>query len=140
MGLRVETPLSDELEAIISRIIGCAIEVHRRLGPGFAEAIYEDALTIELEYAGLKFDRQRQVLVQYRGRPLRPQRLDLVVADRVVLELKAVERLLEVHKAQLLAYLVAAELPVGLLFNFSAETVSGRMKRVINAFKSTSSS
>jgi GxxExxY protein len=131
MALRVESPLSEETEALVTRIIGCAIEVHRRLGPGLSEGIYEDAMTIELELEGLAFSRQRQVIVQYRGRPLRPQRLDLVVENQVVVELKAVERLIHAHKTQLVSYLNAADLPVGLLFNFNAETIKGSMKRVI---------
>ena len=135
MGLRVETPLSDELEAIIHRIIGCAIEVHRQLGPGLLEGVYEDAMTVELELQGLSFNRQHRVVVEYKGRKLRPQRLDLVVEKQVVLELKAVERLMHAHKNQLISYLHAADLPVGLLFNFNAETVTGTMQRVVNKKK-----
>jgi GxxExxY protein len=135
MRLRVDSPLSDELEAIVTRVIGCAIEVHRNLGPGLAERIYEDAMTIELELQGLTFSRQQRVVIEYKGRKLRPQRLDLVVEQQIVVELKAVERLLELHKDQLLSYLHAADLPVGLLFNFNGETIKGSMKRVVNAKK-----
>jgi GxxExxY protein len=131
MRLRVTSPLPDVLERIISRIIGCAIEVHRRLGPGLSEGLYEDALTIELEFQGLKFDRQREILVHYRDKLLRPQRLDLVVEDQVVVEIKAVEQLHPIHRAQLLSYVRSAGLPVGLLVNFNGETIKGNVKRVV---------
>ena len=137
MGLRVESPLSEELEAIVERVIGCAIEVHKRLGPGLSEGIYEDAMTIELEYQGLSFSRQRQVVVEYRGRRLRPPRLDLVVENQVIVELKVVERLHYVHRNQLLSYLHAADMPIGLLFNFNGETIKGSMKRVVNQQKAS---
>ncbi len=131
MRLRVVSPLPDALERIIARIIGCAIEVHRRLGPGLSEGLYEDALTIELEFQGLKFDRQREIIVHYRDKPLRPQRVDLVVEGQVVVEIKAVEQLHSIHRAQLLSYVRSAGLQVGLLINFNGETIKGNVKRVV---------
>ena len=103
MSLRVPSPLPDWVEAIVERVIGCAIEVHRRLGPGLSEGIYEDAMTIELEAAGLAFDRQREIVIHYRNKPLRPQRIDLVVERQIVVEVKAVEQLHSLHRAQLLS-------------------------------------
>jgi GxxExxY protein len=132
MTLRTSSRLSAELEALVTRIIGCAIEVHRRLGPGLTEGLYEDALTIELELAGLRFERQRRVTVEYRGRPLRSQIIDLVVDDRVVLEIKAVGSLAPIHRAQLLSYVRCAKLPIGLLINFNGETIKGNLARVVN--------
>ena len=140
MALRVDSPLSDELEAIIHRVIGCAIEVHRTLGPGLSEGIYEEAMTVEFELQGLSFSRQHHVIVEYKGRKLRRQRLDLVVEKQIVVELKAVDRLMYVHKNQLLSYLHATDLTVGLLFNFNAETVTGSMQRVVNKKKPQESS
>jgi GxxExxY protein len=129
--LRINSPLPAALEEIVTRIIGCAIEVHRQLGPGLAEGVYEDAMTIELEVNGLHFDRQRQVVIRYRGKPLRPQRIDLIVENQVVVELKAVDRLHPAHGAQLLSYVRSVGLHVGLLFNFNGETVAGNMKRFV---------
>jgi GxxExxY protein len=131
MTLRIQSPLSDEIELIIERIIGCAIEVHRRLGPGFVEGIYEDAMTIELEAAGLAFDRQREIVIHYRDKPLRPQRIDLLVEGQIVVEVKAVEQLHSLHRAQLLSYARSARLQVGLLINFNGEVLKGNIRRVV---------
>jgi GxxExxY protein len=132
MSLRLVSPLPDAVENLLSRIIGCAISVHRALGPGLSEGIYEDAMTIELEFKGLKFARQREVIVLYRDRSLRAQRLDLVVENQVVVEIKAVEQLHPIHTAQLLSYVRSAKLRVGLLINFNGETIKGNFKRVVN--------
>jgi GxxExxY protein len=105
--------------------------VHQALGPGFHEAVYHDALAIELEWEGLPFERECQVAMSYRGRALRSQRLDLVVDRLVVVELKAVERLERVHQTQLLSYLKAARLPVGLLMNFHAEFLKSQLRRFV---------
>jgi GxxExxY protein len=132
MTLRVPSSLPDELERVISRILNCALEVHRRLGPGLSEGIYEDAMTIELEFEGLAFERQQQVIVRYRDRPLRAQRFDLVVEKQVVVEIKSVEQLHPIHKAQLLSYVRSAQLRVGLLINFGGQTLRGNVNRVVN--------
>jgi GxxExxY protein len=128
--MRVPTTLPPEVEDIVQRVIGAAIEVHRRLGPGLRERLYEDALKIELQHLGLKFVCQRRVIVEYRGRQLPPQWLDLVVEGCVVVELKAVERLLAVHQSQVLSYLRATGLRIGVLLNFNRETL--QIKRVAN--------
>ena len=83
--------MSLEHEEVTSRIIGAAIEVHRALGPGFLEAIYENALVLELQARGIPFDRQRSVEVCYRGKPVGEHRLDLYIADLIVVELKTVK-------------------------------------------------
>jgi GxxExxY protein len=103
MKLRVESPLSYELEAIVQRVIGCALEVHWTLGPGLAEGVYEDAMTVELELQGLKFSRQHHVVIEYKGRKLRRQRLDLVVENQIVVDLKAIDRLMWIHKNQVIS-------------------------------------
>ena len=95
---RTNPACSAEVEALIARTIGCAIQVHRTLGPGYTEAVYHDALAIELDIAHLPFEREFPVTVMYRDRPLRRHRLDLVVGGAVVVELKAVERLSEFIK------------------------------------------
>jgi len=131
MLTRTTPALAPELEAIVTRTIGCAIRVHQTLGPGFHEAVYRDALAVELEFDNLPFEREFQVSIFYRGRQLRTQRLDLVVDRLVVVELKAVERLERVHQTQILSYLKAAKLPVGLLMNFHAEFLKSQLRRFV---------
>ena len=109
----------DELNKLTERIIGCAIEVHRTLGPGLLEATYEAALAIEFESAGLRFTRQQVVPVNYKGRLIGEHRLDFVVEDSVVVEIKSVERHDPVYEAQVLTYLKITGKPLGLLVNFN---------------------
>ncbi len=131
MTLRIPSPLPESLEAIVTHIIGVAIEVHRRLGPGLGEGQDEDAMRIELEFQRLKFEHQRVVVIEYRGRRLRPHRIDLIVENQVVVELKAVESLVPLHYAQVRAYVRATKLRIGLLINFNAPTLTNNIKRVI---------
>lgn len=127
---RKDSPLSDETEAIVSRCIGCAIEVHRRLGPGYLEGIYHDALGIELDLQHLHVDVEVPVTVRYRERALRTHRIDLVVERQLIVEVKAVDRLDRIHEAQLISYLRSTGLKVGLLFNFNVEALrQGGIKR-----------
>jgi len=124
-------PLPEEDEALAKRIIGAAIEVHKELGPGFIEFIYEQAMVHELSLAEISFEKQKSILVPYKGILLAGQRLDLVVGGRIILELKSVEQLLPIHEAQLLSYLKATRLRLGLLINFKNQTIKGNIKRVI---------
>jgi GxxExxY protein len=101
------------------RIIGAAMEVHRVLGPGFLEAAYQRGMEVELRQRGMEFEAQRRVPVTYKGYTLGDHVLDLIVDRKVIVELKAVKKLTTHHQAQLISYLKAAGLPVGLLFNFS---------------------
>ena len=114
-------------------IIGCAIEVHRVLGPGLLESVYEVALHHELSLRGLEVERQVVVPVAYKGLKLKTGiRLDLKIAGRVVVEVKAVERLHQIHRAQLLTYLKLTGLRIGLLFNFNVEFLRSGVRRVVN--------
>src|SRR5688572_11027074 len=122
--------LTTAQDAFTSRIIGAAIAVHRTLGPGLLESIYQAALGVELERCGLPFDREHRCEVFYHGTPVGEQRLDFVVGNEVVVELKAVETLAFVHRAQVRTYLKATGLPIGLLVNFGAELI--QVKRVLN--------
>ena len=117
-------------DSLTERIIGCAIAVHRALGPGLVEATYEEALCIELADEGLKFLRQVGVPITYRGRLIGEYRPDLVVEENVVVEIKSVERLIGLHQAQLLAYMRILRLPVGLLLNFNGETLRSGVRRL----------
>ena len=129
MTLRISSPLPDHVESLVTKVIGAAIEVHRCLGPGLGEGLYEDAFAIELTVQGFRFERQRAVVLEYRGQPLRPQRIDLIVEQQIVIEIKAVERLHPVHRAQLISYLRATGLRIGLLLNFDEPVIC--VKRVI---------
>jgi GxxExxY protein len=121
-------PGRDELT---ERILGCAIEVHRVLGPGLLESTYEEAFCIELEEAGLRFARQVSVPVVYKTRPIGDHRLDLVVEDKVVVEIKAVTKIEPVFEAQLLTYLKVTGKQVGLLINFHSRLLMDGVKRFV---------
>jgi GxxExxY protein len=117
--------------AITARIIKCAIEVHRRLGPGLLESIYEEALSIECELDGLHVVRQLKMPVIYRGKTIGEYRLDMLVEDLVVVEIKSVERFDPVFEAQVLTYLRITNKRVGLLINFNSRLVKDGIKRFV---------
>lgn len=129
--LRIQSPLPDELENLVHRTIGCCIAVHRVLGPGLLESICSKAVCLELLAAGIPFEAEKHVPVTYRGQLLCHQRLDLVIADKVVLEIKSIDRLAPVHQAQLLSYLRISGLSVGLLINFNVPTLQSGIKRIV---------
>ena len=128
-------PQADEPSAALNdlsnRIIGAALEVHRVLGPGFLESIYEEALGIELKLRSIPFVAQYPISVGYKGRQIGEGRLDLLVANSLVVELKAVEVLLPVHTAQLHSYLKATGHKLGLLINFNVPLLRDGIRRVI---------
>jgi GxxExxY protein len=129
--LRVHSPLSDEIEELIRRAIGCFITVHQMLGPGLLESMCLRAVCIELHAAGIPFEAEKHVPVTYRGQLLCHHRLDLVVANAVIVEIKSVERLAPVHHAQLLNYLRVSGLRVGLLINFNVPALREGIKRIV---------
>ena len=118
-----------ELQDLTERVIGCAIAVHRTLGPGFLEGIYERALLIELRHASIKTQFQQEHPIVYRGEEVGRQRFDLLVEERLVVELKAIKSLQDIHFAQTRSYLKALKLKHGLLLNFA--TMPLTIKRVI---------
>ncbi len=119
---------------VTEAIIACAIEVHRELGPGLLESIYQLALEVELRARGLAFSSQSAVPVYYKGKRLGSDlRLDLLIAESVIVEVKAVERLDDTHTAQLLTYLRLGNKRLGLLLNFNAVLLTKGIKRVINS-------
>lgn len=122
-----------ELNRISSAIIGAAIEVHRRLGPGLDESLYENAMSIELRLRNISFVKQIVVGVEYKGEMIGEKRLDLIIEGCIVVELKAVERLAPIHKAQLLTYLKITGKKLGLLINFNEFVLKDGIKRVIKA-------
>ncbi len=123
--------MDDAVNDITKRIIGCAIEVHRALGPGLQERTYENAMAIELRRQNLAFDRQVSVPVVYKGEWVGDYRLDLLVSDTVVVEIKSVERSDPLFEAQLLAYLRASGKHIGLLINFNSHLLSQGVRRFV---------
>ena len=120
---------------LTDKIIGAAIEVHRHLGPGLLEAVYEECLCYELSQTGLKFQRQVHLPINYKGIKFESAyKMDLVVEDVVVIEIKAVEEVLPVHAAQLLTYLKSANKRVGLLINFDVPILKNGLKRIVNHY------
>lgn len=126
------TSLSVETESAASRAIECAFKVHRQLGPGLLESIYETCLLHELKKSGLRFEAQKVLPVVYDGLILETGlRLDVVVQEQIILELKAVESLLPIHQAQVLTYLKLTGFRLGLLINFNTVLLKDGIKRVV---------
>ena len=124
-------PMDMPENAITERIIRCAIEVHKQLGPGLLENIYEEAIVVEFELDGLHYIQQFKLPVLYKGRVLGEYRLDLLVEDMVVVEIKSVERYDPVFEAQVVTYLKLTQKRVGLLINFNSRLVKDGIKRFI---------
>jgi len=123
---------------VTRRILGAAIEVHRVLGPGLLESIYLQCLLIELTSQGLRFVVQQSVPIQYKGISVDAfYRIDLIVEDLVVVEIKCVDALSPIHQAQILTYLRLTTLPAGLLINFNAARLMDGVKRIVNTRPST---
>jgi len=124
------------MNELTDKIIGAAIEVHKVLGPGLLESAYEECLAHELSLANLCFERQLPLPVTYKSFSLDcGYRLDFLVEKKVVLELKAIERLQPIHQAQLLTYLKLGGWPIGLLINFNMPVLRQGIKRMVHNFK-----
>ncbi|MFZ1699345.1 MAG: GxxExxY protein [Pyrinomonadaceae bacterium] len=126
-------PPTQEINAIAEKVIGCAIEVHRAIGPGLLESAYEECLCYELSQNGVRFKRQVPLPVVYKGVNLDcGYKLDIIVEDIVILEIKAVDRLIAIDEAQLLSYLRMMDKRVGLLLNFHSPVLKDGLKRIVN--------
>ena len=123
--------MDDATERQIETVIECAIRVHRELGPGFFELAYQNAMCVELRQSSVPFECQKRVIVRYGGVPVVAQRLDFVIVNQIVLELKAVTALEPIHYVQLMSYLRGTGLRVGLLMNFGAMSLRAGLKRII---------
>ena len=121
----------EKTNQLSNRVIGAAIEVHKHLGPGFLESIYEEALCVELKIQGIPFERQVPVSVVYKGHQIGEGRMDLLVDKSMVVELKSVDELVPIHTAQVLSYLRATNLPLGLLINFNVSALKNGVRRVV---------
>jgi len=121
---------------LTSKIIGAAIEVHKTLGPGLLESTHEECLSHELDQLHIQYDRQKSLPVKYKGQSLNcGYKLDLLVEGKVILELKSVESIAPIHKAQLLTYLKLSNLKLGLLLNFNTSIMKDGIVRIVNNFK-----
>ncbi|MFO7601606.1 MAG: GxxExxY protein [Candidatus Desulfacyla sp.] len=121
-----------EFDELSIRVIGCAIEVHRHLGPGLLESAYEQCFAYELRIKSMPFKLQYPVPVEYKGVKLDcGYRVDLIVDDRLIVELKSVEKLLPIHEAQLLTYMKLCDISIGLLINFNVKYLKSGIKRMV---------
>ena len=123
-------PIPVEIEHVGKQVLDAAFQVHKSLGPGFVEKLYEEAFCIELNARGIGFVRQKPVQVFYRERLIGTHQLDLLVEDAVIVEIKAVEKLLPVHEAQLISYLTATGLRLGYLLNFNSHLLKDGIRRI----------
>jgi GxxExxY protein len=129
--MTIHAPIPQHVEATVKLCIGVAIAVHRELGPGYREVIYRRAYCLELDSRGLRFECEKAVMVKYRDWLIPGQRLDLVVSDSVIIEIKSVPRLLRRHERQVLSYLKTTGYRVGLLLNFNTRLMRDGLKRKV---------
>ncbi|TWH51616.1 GxxExxY protein [Sporomusa sp. KB1] len=112
-------------------VIGAAVEVHRMLGPGYLESVYEEALSAEFTMQNIPFERQKTISINYKGFPVGESRLDFLVDSQLIVELKAVENLAPIHKAQVLSYMKATGYKIALLINFNVVLLKNGINRII---------
>jgi GxxExxY protein len=130
MRMKVWTPLGEADEAIVTDAIGCAVTVHRTLGPGFKESIYHRAYRLELDSRGISYESEKPIVVKYRDWIIPGQRVDLIVRGVVLIEIKVVPKVRELHRRQVLSYLRTMELRVGLILNFNSMLMKHGIHRV----------
>lgn len=126
----IDKIMNENINELTHKIIGCAMQVHRVLGNGFQEVIYQRALAIEMRFAGLEFQREKEMQIFYRDEEVGTRRVDFFVEEKVMVEIKALEKLEDVHKAQAINYCEAYNIADGLLINFGAKSLDFR--RVYN--------
>jgi GxxExxY protein len=123
--------IEGERDPLTQKVIGCAIEVHRYLGPGLLESTYQQCLARELRLAGIKFEVEAAIAVEYKGVTLNcGYRVDLLIEQELIVELKAVDQILSIHEAQLITYIKLAEVPTGLLLNFNVKYLKDGIRRL----------
>jgi GxxExxY protein len=133
-GARVESRRREpggRVDEVARGVIGAAIEVHRCLGPGYLERVYEGALRVEFRLRGIAFERQQAIPVVYKGQAIGQGRVDFLIEDGLILELKAVDTLLPIHTAQMISYLKALRRRLGLLINFKVPLLRRGIQRII---------
>jgi GxxExxY protein len=119
-----------KVDALAKNVIGACFEVHKTLGPGYLESVYEEAVAKELALRNIPFEKQKPIEVNYKGEPVGQARLDILVNDLLVVELKAVESLAPIHTAQVISYLKAGGFQLGLLINFNTPLLKHGIKRI----------
>ena len=130
--MRVLHEPDSRTDVLAREVIGAAIEVHRHLGPGFLESVYEEALCVELRLRKIPFERQRPAKVEYKGEYVGEEgRLDLLVDDRLIVELKAVREVAPIHRAIVVSYLKATKKNLALLINFKVSCLKDGVQRVV---------
>jgi GxxExxY protein len=130
-GTKVHGVLDEKIEVLANKTIGAALEVHRILGPGYLENVYEGALVRKLVLRQIPFESQKALAINYKGHSIGEGRLDLLIDKILIIELKAVENLIPIHNAQLLSYLKITGLQLGLLINFNVTSLRNGIKRII---------
>lgn len=128
---RVRSPLPPDTEALVRLTIGCLLEVHRELRPGLSELAYTAATCVELDAAAVRYEREKPLPVLYRGRLICQHRVDILIADALVVDVKSVERLHPVHLAQTVSYLRLTGASVGLVVNFNVPVLRAGIRRVV---------
>ncbi|HUT52784.1 MAG TPA: GxxExxY protein [bacterium] len=121
----------EKLDSLAHKVIGAAIEVHKTLGPGYIESVYEEALCIELKERGIPFIRQPKIEIGYKGQKVGEGRFDLLAGNDLIVEIKAVDSLAPIHTAQLMSYMKATGKMLGLLINFNVSVLKDGIKRII---------
>lgn len=129
--LRVHSPLTEREEGVYSQTMDCAFAVHRELGPGFKERIYEEAFCLELNSRGIGFEREKRIDVRYKTWTIPGQRIDLVVEGLVLVEIKAVSKLIRIYERQVRSYLKTMGLHAGMLVNFNVLMLKNGMRRIL---------
>ena len=124
-------PLPEPIEKVGKQVLDAAFTVHRQLGPGFVEKFYEEALCIELAVRGIPFIRQKSISVYYRDHLLGKHRLDLLVDDKVIVEVKSAEEILPIFEAQVISYLTATGLRLGFIINFNTDLLKHGIRRIV---------
>lgn len=130
--MRIMREPSPRVDELARQVIGAAIEVHRILGPGFLESVYEEALAIEFELRGIPFERQKPIKLIYKNRTVGDARLDFLVGGELVVELKAIEIVHPIHPAKVINYLKLTGLDLGLIINFHVEQLKDGIKRIVS--------
>jgi GxxExxY protein len=128
---RVSSTLPPDVEDLMSRVIGAAIEVHRHLGPGYLESTYHRALCVELRLRDMPFQFKPKVSVTYKGHQIHGQQIDVIVDSKVIVEVKAVSQLEEIHGNQVVSYLRSTGLRAGLLLNFNVVVLKAGIRRIV---------
>ena len=123
---------AEKLNELSHRIIGMAVDIHKKLGPGFQERIYQEALLKEFKKDGIEYEKQKVVRVDYDGQSLGNQRIDLMVDEEIILEIKACTKIIPIHRDQVISYLKTANKKLGLILNFGRSKLE--IKRVVHHF------